>query len=81
MKCCGIIHNMKPRLLKPMDELPRWAYIDSEWKDICWITVDIINGVRMVYDIAGQKRLEQQEQEAIKKAKLLKESPSLGLIL
>ncbi len=67
--------------LKPMNEMPRWAYIDSEWEDIEFQTVEIVDGVRMVYDREGQRKLDQEEQERHIRTRMMEETPSLGLIL
>ena len=37
---------MKDNNIEPMDLLPRWAYIQSEWNDIIYQTVSIIDGIR-----------------------------------
>jgi len=36
--------------LMPMDELPRWAYTDEEWDRMNDEVVEVIRGVRYVYD-------------------------------
>jgi len=65
----------------PMSELPHWAYTDSEWENILFHTVEIVDGTRMVYDKAAEARRKAEEQEAMRKQILIEEEPALGLIL
>ena len=67
--------------LKPMNEMPRWAYIDSEFEDIEFRTVEIVDGVRMIYDRAGQRKLDEEALVEQERTRMMEETPSLGLIL
>ena len=40
----------------PLNELPKWAYLDSEWKEIELKTIAIVDGNRMVYDNEKYKK-------------------------
>ncbi len=64
--------NIIPKPLKPLNEMPRWAYSEPEWCDVEDKTMEIIDGIRMVYDYAEWNRLKYRDQN-----KLL---DSLGLI-
>ena len=44
------------RKLKRLNNLPPWAYLESEWKKIVDVTVDIVDGYRMVYNNEQYKR-------------------------
>ena len=72
---------MNPRLLKPMNELSRCFYLDSEWQDIEYSTVDIVDNTRMVYDTEGQKLLIQAEKDREMREKLVNDNPALSMIL
>ncbi len=54
--------NMK--YLEPMELLPSWAYIESEWDDIENQTVCIIDGIRYVKKEPKQRRIEEIEEFA-----------------
>ena len=72
--------EIQKRNLYPMNELPQWAYTDDEWYEIEMKTADVVNGVRMMYDIA-MDNLEKEKMivELVKKQEMI-DNPSLSLI-
>ena len=56
-----ISFHMKDNNIEPMDLLPAWAYIQSEWNDIVNQTVCIIDGIRYKNKEPEQIQLEEME--------------------
>ena len=50
-----------PRVLVPMNNLPEWAYSYSEWQTIKQQTIEIQDGIRMMYDNERYKREKEME--------------------
>lgn len=51
-----------PKPYIPMNELPEWAYTKTEWNQVEEQTMDIVDGVRMVYDYEEWNRLKYRDQ-------------------
>ena len=47
--------------LEPMDLLPRWCYINSEWNDIVNQTVRIIDNIRYIEKNPEQQLIDELE--------------------
>ena len=47
--------------LEPVEELPRWCYIQSEWDELISSTVIIVDGIRYVNKEPEQIELEKTE--------------------
>ena len=58
-----MIKNTKiiPKPLIPINELPRWAYSESEWTKIELQTMAVVDDVRMEYDYDKWARLKYKD--------------------
>ncbi len=56
--------NMIPKPLMPLNELPRWAYTETEWETIQNQSMCIVDGVRMEYDYEEWERMKYKAQNS-----------------
>lgn len=72
--------EIQKRNLYPMNELPRWAYTNAEWYEIEMKTADVVNGVRMMYDVAMDNLIREKMRIEKEYEDRIKSEPSLALI-